>query len=26
MIVGLPLLLLVDLLLGLMPDIGHRLF
>ena len=26
MIVGLPLLLLVDLLLGLMPDIGHHLF
>jgi caa(3)-type oxidase subunit IV len=26
MTVGLPLLLLVDLLLGLMPDIAHRIF
>jgi caa(3)-type oxidase subunit IV len=26
LIVGLPLLLLVDLLLGLMPDIGHHIF
>ena len=26
MMVGVPLLLLVDLLLGLMPDIGHHIF